>query len=1321
MSDNLDLTLKIRGNAEGFVRATAESRAAAEKLRAEIGGAGPILVGQAQAAGAGIVQAARKSAEGVQAAVRQTITAEQEAVNERARIAARTASASTASTKQAATKAEKEAKRAADVADAEFVRAQRTAEKNFQYLQRLRLNSQKIEQDAAHVTQKIEQDAAHAAQKAVEALQRQRSTALLAHGKAEEREAAAAVRRAESTAKQIATINQSLFSKGLRLLPGGSDLANFQRIGADLARVQTQSAATASALAGVVPPTAAVGGGFLSLGALAGGAAIGIGAVAVGAIALTTAAFTAAKSAAEFGGHLYNLSQKTGLSVGTLSTLKVAADTSGASLETVSTSLVRYLKNVAEANHGNEKMSSAFKQVGIDAKEAFQSPDAAIQALIKRLAQVSSDEERLDLLTKIGIRNGGDLNGIVKEMDGNFAAFQRRAAEMGLVITPEQAKQADAFDDSLKLLELQIKGIGYTIGRDVMPIFQREVSKISTWLKDNKQEWHEWGENIGSVVQATLWSLNQLASVLHEINGFVHVVGAMAAGGVAGGVAGAITSGNAVIASQVAGEEAAYNAKRDAAYWESHALTRPRAGSGNMTGLGNDPREKPVTWREISELVKAQGFNVTSTTGGTHNVGSAHYAGRAVDVSVRGKSDEEVEEFIRAMEKRGLTVHDERTRPPGQKVWSGPHIHVEAKGTRAESELAREQKKAESEAESEAKRRATEAKQREAARLQAAREGTQARIRELRDEEQQIETNYRNTVDEAKYAYEEQTKSLKDFTNEQLAANDKAHTDKLSKLKDERAAVEASELKETEKAKLRTDIALRANAANFERDRNARAIRDVERKKEEAAEKAHQEALLRIDDEYDARVIASVKRSADERAITQEAAEKRILEIESLAFDRRRASLVKDIADANANVEARQKASDALTAFDVAHAGGVEQSTRRVIDARQKDIQAEAAFFGELQKLQEENRAAAFDLNQQKIDTAAASGGASRTSTVQAQLAQDIAAERQRSAIARDAIANMRIVNLEEKKTKEQRLAIDIQIDKKEETEEQKHQLALKKIQDDGQKALERLNPASKRSKFGDVYADTFQKTRSQIQSVAATAKDTFEQMSASAGNMSSMMGGAFGSVTGGLGQMAEAFLVTGELSGKALAKMLVQTMAHLSAESGVKALYEAAAGWASSAAYDYKAAAQHFTAASIFGTVAAVAGAGALAGSFAFGTRGGGQKSAGAALTGGGAGGATGSGAAGGSNAPVYQPFNYNGQGGTFSASQANAQGSRSLLGAIQENTQATRELHQKISSQPFDHLLMAHPLVVADAVMSASDASHRINTELPKNARLG
>lgn len=82
-------------------------------------------------------------------------------------------------------------------------------------------------------------------------------------------------------------------------------------------------------------------------------------------------------------------------------------------------------------------------------------------------------------------------------------------------------------------------------------------------------------------------------------------------------------------------------------------------------------------WKDLKLFAETCGFVVTSTTGGTHNVGSKHALGLAVDVRTRDKENTEIEAFIRKCEMLGVRVRDERQKPTNQKVWSGSHLHLE--------------------------------------------------------------------------------------------------------------------------------------------------------------------------------------------------------------------------------------------------------------------------------------------------------------------------------------------------------------------------------------------------------------------------------------------------------------------------------------------------------------------------------------------------------------------------------------------------------------------------------------------------------------------
>lgn len=81
--------------------------------------------------------------------------------------------------------------------------------------------------------------------------------------------------------------------------------------------------------------------------------------------------------------------------------------------------------------------------------------------------------------------------------------------------------------------------------------------------------------------------------------------------------------------------------------------------------------------KRLLQFAAENGLRITAGRNGKHNVGSKHYKGLAIDVSCHTLSNATIEHLKRAAHLAGLYIRDERTRPKGQAVWGGPHLHIE--------------------------------------------------------------------------------------------------------------------------------------------------------------------------------------------------------------------------------------------------------------------------------------------------------------------------------------------------------------------------------------------------------------------------------------------------------------------------------------------------------------------------------------------------------------------------------------------------------------------------------------------------------------------
>ena len=208
---------------------------------------------------------------------------------------------------------------------------------------------------------------------------------------------------------------------------------------------------------------------FTSLTDASTGAATGIASmagplsIAVAGIIATTAAvaklgselFDLTKQTAEFQGKLFDLSQQTGVSVETLSALEVVARTTGGSIESITASLGIFQKNLEESLDTSSKAAKAFDRLGVEVSDTEQT----FRDTLAALAKMPEGFRQTALALELFGRGGKQVLAILKETQGDLDGTIEKLRGMGLVTT-QQARTADEFNDKLVLLEVSLRGLG---------------------------------------------------------------------------------------------------------------------------------------------------------------------------------------------------------------------------------------------------------------------------------------------------------------------------------------------------------------------------------------------------------------------------------------------------------------------------------------------------------------------------------------------------------------------------------------------------------------------------------------------------------------------------------------------------------------------------------------------------------------------------------------------------------------------------------------------------------------------------------------------
>lgn len=112
-----------------------------------------------------------------------------------------------------------------------------------------------------------------------------------------------------------------------------------------------------------------------------------------------------------------------------------------------------------------------------------------------------------------------------------------------------------------------------------------------------------------------------------------------------------------------------------------------RSTTNEYSPMGDQVRSWEVDlvpdYIKVEMLGMYLGLESTSTTGGQHVPGSAHYKAGAVDFRTRGLSQARIDQVAWVMRNAGVFVRNEQGHPltakgPPQEQWSGAHLHVQS-------------------------------------------------------------------------------------------------------------------------------------------------------------------------------------------------------------------------------------------------------------------------------------------------------------------------------------------------------------------------------------------------------------------------------------------------------------------------------------------------------------------------------------------------------------------------------------------------------------------------------------------------------------------
>ena len=186
-------------------------------------------------------------------------------------------------------------------------------------------------------------------------------------------------------------------------------------------------------------------------------------------------------------------SKITGVDVTTLQEWEYASKFIDTSVDTMSKSMARLIKNMTSSS---SSVTGAFDKLGVSTKDAngnLRDSNTVFMETIDALGQVKNETERDNLAMQIFGKSARDLNPLIEAGSQQLRAYGEEAQELGLIMDESQIDKYQKLNDAID----KVKSIGtgwiYDIGSALLEgvdieAFVEEFQKIPDKIEDFKQK-----------------------------------------------------------------------------------------------------------------------------------------------------------------------------------------------------------------------------------------------------------------------------------------------------------------------------------------------------------------------------------------------------------------------------------------------------------------------------------------------------------------------------------------------------------------------------------------------------------------------------------------------------------------------------------------------------------------------------------------------------------------------------------------------------------------------------------------------------------------
>lgn len=182
--------------------------------------------------------------------------------------------------------------------------------------------------------------------------------------------------------------------------------------------------------------------------------------------------FDLTKEAAANADNILTLSQITGLDTDTIQEMRYAAEFIDVAFEQIQSSLTKLKNNMQDTRDGNEKLSEAFRKLGVQVTNedgTLRNAKDVFYDVIDALGQVENATERDTLAMDLFGRSAEQLNPLIIQGSDRLRELAAEAENVGYVMSGEVLDALGAVDDAYQRMQRTQEGLTQQISGQMAP------------------------------------------------------------------------------------------------------------------------------------------------------------------------------------------------------------------------------------------------------------------------------------------------------------------------------------------------------------------------------------------------------------------------------------------------------------------------------------------------------------------------------------------------------------------------------------------------------------------------------------------------------------------------------------------------------------------------------------------------------------------------------------------------------------------------------------------------------------------------------------